>query len=175
MPRGVYERKPRADKAPAAKKAAPKKVVEVKTVPAKQAAKKTNASTPQTKVLEVAKPVAGAVVSEEGALGFHLLGQNITLLASILSNSGTTANAEWAVASPVYAKVAAELEAQVECLARLRRSIFGEPAEAATPIVEEVAPPETHLEKESVPSFGGTLPQGNPDFKPPAPPSLPIS
>ena len=159
MPRGVYERKPKGDKPAAKKPAAPRKV--------------TAKAEPRTVVLpDGAQPVtANAGKIAESMFGFQILGANITTLSEAYK----------AVQGTDLAKeIALELSCTIDTLKLLRLDAFSHLAK------EEVKEKETKADVKplaAVPSLPqpspipppppSVLPQGNSNFAPPAPPTMP--
>lgn len=172
MPRGVYDRKPKGEKA--ATPAPAKKAPAVKTV-AKQPAKATVVAKPEPRVKDVV-----AVRSASDALAaFNILQTNLVTLA------GSFKSLENVVGDFGLAK---EIKETIETMAALRRDVFSDllatdaPVVVTAPMVEAEEPPvilPTALPTLVLPQApppvvaSPTLPQGNSNYTPPAPPAIP--
>jgi hypothetical protein len=165
MPRGVYDRsKSKAERATAAapKKAAP---------PAKAVAKKAAVEAKQLAPAKASKAQPMAVLdtthqSEDLAVTFSILGHNL----SALTQSYTTFSAN--SGSSVAKQLEAEISETIKAMKTLRVATFGDASAPATEAKEEIQ--QTAPAQAAPPVITPTaLPAGNPNYTPPAPPTLP--
>lgn len=168
MPRGVYERKPKGEKAAAPAKKAPV----AKAVKAKLKADKAPAFVDK-KVAEPATPLKIATVEETSA-GLYVLGQGIATLGDAYEKVKHNSGLEKLVAS--------ELTELITTFSTIRQRAFAgvteEPKSELVTIGEPIEEPLTTSEAPApvvaapavvAPSLP-TLPTGNSGFTPPAPP-----
>ncbi len=179
MPRGVYERKPKAAQAaaPAQKKQVAKTAIKVKKV-AKPVSGPKEPAPATFGYNNVAQPDRAVTESYR----FQLLGQNITTLSEARERAKDNPELEGVIS--------AELAKTIGALSVLRQQVFGDLTPTAEPKAEEVeeetegtapapvaAPVNNHTEShpahvQAAPS-APSLPQGNAGFVPPAPPAIP--
>jgi len=163
MPRGVYERKPKGEKASAPAKKAPVAKAAVKAKP--KAVKVASTPVAESALLKTVGPEA-----ESFSSGLYVLGQGIATLGDAYEKVKSSSTLE-----PI---VAAELRELVSAFSTLRQRAFAgvteEPKSTVAEVVEEPAVEEAPAPVAAAPAVVApvmpTMPTGNSSFTPPAPP-----